>query len=100
MIVLAKAVQQPVRQLILVRYSPDHIDRGDECVCNSADIDTSQIVWARDMGEPANRELVNYYRGTRKIWLYQPDIDPAKLAPYELTSQVRDHVEDHQNRGK
>jgi len=100
MIVLAKAVQQPVRQLILVRYSPDHIDRGDECVYNSADIDTSQIVWARDMGEPANRELVNYYRGTRKIWLYQPDIDPAKLAPYELTSQVRDHVEDHQNRGK
>ena len=74
--------------MILVRYSANHADRGaSEMVFNSADIDASQIVWARDMGEAKNRELVNYYQGSRKIWLCQPDTDPAMLIPYESVSQ-------------
>jgi hypothetical protein len=86
MIGAAEATRQGGRHLILVRYSAHHVD-NDEVVYNSADIDASQIVWARDMGEAKNRELINYYRGSRKIWLYQPDIDPAKLIPYESMSQ-------------
>ena len=68
--------------MILVQYYADHIDRSDECVYNGADIDASQIVWAHDMGEEKNRELFNYYQGSRKIWLYQPDADPNALIPY------------------
>jgi len=79
----AEATRQAGRHLILVRYAPDHIDKGDECVYNSADIDSAEIVWARDMGETKNQELLDYYRGTRKVWLYRPDSDPGRLIPYE-----------------
>jgi hypothetical protein len=81
-----EAMRQGGRHLIVVRHSAQHVD-NDEVVYNSADIDASQIVWARDMGEAKNRELIDYYRGSRKIWLYQPDIDPAKLIPYESVNQ-------------
>ena len=87
MIAMRQAMKQGGRHLILVRYSADHIDKANECVYNGADIDASQIVWAVDMGEAKNRELVNYYRGSRKIWLYQPDADPTTLIPYESVSQ-------------
>jgi hypothetical protein len=83
---VTEAIRQGGRHLILVRYSAHHVD-NDEVVYNSADIDASQIVWSRDMGEAQNRELINYYRGSRKIWLYHPDIDPATLIPYESMSQ-------------
>jgi hypothetical protein len=86
MIGTTEAMRQGGRHLLVVRYSAHHAD-NDEVVYNSADIDASQIVWARDMGEAKNRELIDYYRGSRKIWLYQPDIDPAKLIPYESVSQ-------------
>lgn len=87
MIATQEVMKHSGRHLILVRYSPDHIDRGDECVYNAADIDASQIVWARDMGEAKNQELIDYYRGSRKVWLYQPDTDPAELIPYESVHQ-------------
>jgi chromate transport protein ChrA len=73
------------KHLILVRYDPDHIDKSDECVYNSANIDASQTVWAHDMGEAKNQELIDYYRGSRKIWLYRPDTDPNSLIPYGST---------------
>src|SRR5208283_3286293 len=87
MIATREAMKQDGRHLILVRYAADHIDKSDECVYNSADIDASQIVWAHDMGEEKNRELVNYYRESRKIWLYQPDSDANALIPYEGLSR-------------
>jgi len=87
MIAAGEAIKAGGRHLILVRYSADHIDRGDECVYNGADIDAQQIVWARDMGEAKNRELIDYYRGGRRVWLYQPDTDPAKLIPYGSVSR-------------
>lgn len=86
MIGTTEALKQGGRHLILVRYSAQHVV-NDEVVYNSADIDSSQIVWARDMGESKNRELINYYHGSRKISLYEPDIDPAKLIPYASVSQ-------------
>jgi hypothetical protein len=86
MIATREAVKQGGRHLILVRNSADHIDKSNDCVYNSADIDASEIVWARDMGEAKNRELVSYYNG-RKVWLYEPDADPNTLRPYESVSQ-------------
>jgi hypothetical protein len=60
------------RHLVLVRYAPDH-DVLDEWVFNHADIDASPIVWARDMGEARNRELLHYYKD-RRVWLLEPDV--------------------------
>ena len=74
--------RQGGRHLIIVRYLPTHPIHSD-WVYNRADIDGSDIVWARDMGDAANRDLLEYYRG-RKTWLLQPDIDPMALTPYGM----------------
>lgn len=71
-----------VSHLVLVRYAPDH-NVLEEWVYNRADIDGSEIVWARDMGDAANRELLDYYRA-RKVWLLEadaPDPEPSPYAP-------------------
>ncbi|HZI80632.1 MAG TPA: hypothetical protein VFD69_14015 [Vicinamibacterales bacterium] len=68
------------RHLVLVRYSPQHSLHLD-WVRNGADIDGSPIVWAHDLGEAQDRELISYYQG-RKVWLFEPDSDPVRLAPY------------------
>jgi hypothetical protein len=68
------------RHLVIVRYGPDH-NPPDDWVFNHADIDGSAIVWARDMGEAGNRELVDYY-GDRHVWLLEPDGPAPVLAPY------------------
>jgi hypothetical protein len=69
--VIAQLQHEGGRHLVIVRYSPDH-NQHDEVVFNHADIDNSDIVWARDMGDTANRELLNYYAG-RRVWLLEPD---------------------------
>ena len=66
--------------LAMVRYAPNH-NVLEEWVYNHADIDGSAIVWARDMGEAANRELLDYYRG-RRVWLVEADVPGPKPAPY------------------
>ncbi len=73
-------MKQAGPHLVLLRYTPSH-DPGDEFVYNAADIDRSPIVWARDMGDEGNRELLDYYP-TRKVWLLQPDLTPVSLTPY------------------
>jgi hypothetical protein len=69
------------RQLVIVRYAPKH-DPIEEWVYNRADIDGSEIVWARDMGEARNRELLDYYRG-RKVWLLETDKPAPAPVPYQ-----------------
>jgi len=68
------------RHLVIVRYSPEHSPHI-EYVFNHADIDNSQIVWARDMGAEKNKELIDYYPH-RRVWLLQPDAQPLSLIPY------------------
>ena len=68
------------RHVILVRYSPSH-DVSQEWVYNGADIDGAPIVWARDLGPRENPRLVRYFAG-RSLWLFEPDAQPATLAPY------------------
>jgi hypothetical protein len=67
------------RHLVIVRYGPAHWIHRD-WVYNAADIDGSPVVWARDMGEERNQELLEYYRD-RRAWLLEPDL-PTSLAPY------------------
>lgn len=69
------------KDLVLVRYSPRH-SVFDEWVYNRADIDSSDIVWAREMSPADDREIVAHFRN-RKAWILDADAAPARLIPYE-----------------
>jgi hypothetical protein len=68
------------RHLVIVRYGPS-TGTHPEWVYKEADIDGSKIVWARDMGEAANRELIRYYP-ERRVWLAEPDALPPAIHSY------------------
>jgi hypothetical protein len=72
--------KQPGPQLALVRYRPDH-NPFEEWVYNDASIDSSQVVWAHDMGPTENAELLRYFN-SRKVWLIDPDTTPPTITPY------------------
>ncbi|HUZ03924.1 MAG TPA: hypothetical protein VMU62_01105 [Acidobacteriaceae bacterium] len=86
--------QQPGGQLVLVHYSSD-CNPIDEWVYNAADIDHSKVIWAWDMGAAQNRELIDYYKG-RKVWLVQPDTQPATVSPYSVAEQQAAPIAEHQ----
>jgi hypothetical protein len=74
--------------LVIVHYDPNH-SFGKEWVYNQADIDGSKVVWARDMGPEANKELIKYFKD-RHVWLLEADQLPRHLTPYpgvHLTSK-------------
>jgi hypothetical protein len=73
------------KQLVIVRYAPGH-DPMNEWVYNAADIDDSKVVWAREMDEAGNLELIHYYKD-RTVWLVQPDSNPASVSLYPLPNQ-------------
>jgi hypothetical protein len=75
--VIRKLRQVPGRHLVLVRYSNDH-NVHEEWAYNSADIDASDIVWAREMSEEQNQNLAAYFSG-RSIWLLAPDSNEPVL---------------------
>jgi len=70
----------PGKQLVIVHYSPNHIPH-DDWVNNRADIDASKIVWARDMGDAQNQELLLYFKG-RRAWRINPDDPAVRLEAY------------------
>ncbi|PYV26228.1 MAG: hypothetical protein DMG27_07420 [Acidobacteria bacterium] len=74
------------QHLVIVRYGPEHQAALDmEWVYNGADIDGSKVVWARDMGEAENKELIDYFKNRTKngtVWLVEPDERPPQVSPY------------------
>ena len=78
--ILTQLEALPHKQLILVRYTPDH-DPLQEWVYNGADIDGSKVVWARDMGAKENYELIEYFKN-RQVWLVEPNGKPARVMAY------------------
>lgn len=73
--------QMPGPQLVIVNYGPHH-DADWEWVWNSADIDRSKVVWARDMGAANNQELLDYFKD-RKVWQLNGDDPVPELKPYD-----------------
>ena len=65
---------------MFVRYDRFH-DPGDEWVYNGADIDGSQVVWARELDPESNAKLMRYF-SDRTVWLVEPDRRPPRLVPY------------------
>ena len=72
--------QRPDRQIVFVRYSDSH-DPATEWVYNSADLQSSKIIWARDMDRTANHELLNEFPG-RRAWILYPDRCSVCLETY------------------
>jgi hypothetical protein len=70
--------------LVVVRYSPEHYVLR-EWVYNSADIDNSQIVWAREIPGVSLQPLFDYFHG-RQVWLADPDSTPPRLTRYAPAS--------------
>ena len=70
----------PDKQLVIVRYAPDHTV-NEEWVYNRADIDNAKVVWARDMGDEQNRNLLQYFKD-RRVWILNPDSARPKLQMY------------------
>ena len=72
---------------MIVRYSSSH-DPYDEWVYNAADIDGSKVIWAREMDSADDGDLIHYYKD-RRVWLVQPDSQPAQISPYPMSRQER-----------
>jgi hypothetical protein len=68
------------KQLAIVNYAPSH-NVFDEWVYNAPDLDTSKVIWARDMGAAANQRLIDHYTG-RTVWLVEPDASPVRVLRY------------------
>jgi hypothetical protein len=68
------------KHVILVRYTGTQSPH-EEWVYNGANIDAQDVIWAHDLGPVANARLLEYYKD-RKIWAFQPDVNPSRLDPY------------------
>jgi hypothetical protein len=78
--VISRLTSTPGQHLVLVCYGAKH-KKDAEWVYNDADIEHSRIIWARDLGPSANRELLEYYRD-RRVWMLRPDESPPDLQEY------------------
>jgi hypothetical protein len=67
------------KQLFVIRYMPGHNEHV-EWVYNGPDIDSQQIVWARDLGPEKLPKLLEYYKDRRK-WVIEvgEKVTPAPL---------------------
>jgi hypothetical protein len=84
---------KPGQQLVLVQYGETHSFHR-EWVYNHADIDGARVVWARDMGEERNKELIRYF-SDREVWLLRVETGvPPVLQPYLNRNGVAGHFQE------
>lgn len=68
----------PGQHLVLVKPKTDK-DNLLQWIYNAADIDASKVIWARDMGPQENEALLKYFHD-RKVWLVDPNVEPAQIS--------------------
>jgi hypothetical protein len=78
--VLRELNQMPGKQLVIVRYKPDH-NPFEEWVYNEHDIDAAKVAWARELGPSENEQLVSYF-SDRRVWLLEADEKTRGLSAY------------------
>jgi hypothetical protein len=81
---LKKLDRLPEKQLVVVRYKPDHI-LFDEWVYNEPNIDAAKVVWARELTPSENEQLLKYF-ADRRAWLLEADEKPTRLSEYPIES--------------
>jgi hypothetical protein len=72
----------PGQHLVIVHYGPREAP-SNEWTYNRADIDTSRVIWARDMGLKGNADLLKYFRD-RQVWYVDRADILNMLRPYVL----------------
>jgi len=70
----------PKPDLVIVSYSPNY-PGGLEWVYSPADLDSGAVVWAHDLGERQNRELIASFPG-REVWRLTMGGGIDRLEPY------------------
>jgi hypothetical protein len=78
------------KHLIIVRYAELH-NPLDEWVFNGADVDSAKVVWARELDPQQNTKLLAYFNDHR-IWLVEPDANPAGIRPYTNPGDAPDQA--------
>jgi hypothetical protein len=78
--IVKQLLEQSEDDLVIVRYGPGHFVHS-EWVNNLSDIDEQPIVWARDLGQDKNANLLEYFRD-RQVWLLEADAVPPRISPY------------------
>jgi len=76
----------PGKHVVLVRYGPGH-SVHDEWVFNSADIDGSKVIWARDLPGERNDRLFAYYPD-RTIWRVTPETNHVSMLRPPLARRI------------
>ncbi len=79
--ILRRLESMPGGHIVFVQYNRT-VYLTTEWVYNEADIDAARVVWAQDMGDTANKEVLRYYPN-RRAWIVRPDDAPGKLIPYD-----------------
>jgi hypothetical protein len=85
-VILAQLQRLGGRHLIFVRYAADH-NVHKEWVFNGADIFNSVVVWVRELEPCQNRDVAGAFRD-RQLWLFEADLNPPRLAPYQLSQNA------------
>jgi len=88
--IIQQLKREPGDHLVIVRYQPAYgvnHDVDHEWVYNDADIDAAKIVWARDMGDSQNLELLRYFHN-RHVWLLNGDQPQPRLEPFGSALQL------------
>ncbi len=75
----------PGKDLVLVDYPEGH-DEDHEWVYDGADLDSSEIVWARSLGDPSDRLLRDRFEG-RSVWRLVGDTKDAPAMLSRLPSR-------------
>ena len=73
------------RHLVVIRYGPNVANTPSfayrDWTRNGADLDGSEILWAREMDTAHNAKLFGYFKD-RRAWLLDVDTGGTKLLPY------------------
>lgn len=65
--IVEQLCESPGQDLVMVRYQKEHDIVNQEWVFNEADVETTQVLWARSDGGPLDQNLRSVYPD-RKIW--------------------------------
>ena len=78
--IMAELAKTPGNHLVFVKAKTDPYNLF-QWIYNAADINGSQFVWARDLGDAENAQLAASMAG-RRVWMVDPNVEPATLTAY------------------